>query len=88
MALPVCKPPLTRFQDYFSLLPMTDAELIDKLIVKAGGLKALVEEMGVTRQAVWNWKTTGPLTPFARLKILACAKRNKIAVPADFLERT
>lgn len=66
---------------------MTDAELIDRLVEKVGGVTALVDQMGVTRQAIWNWRNLGPLTPFARLKILNCAKRNKVAVPADFLER-
>ncbi len=66
---------------------MTDADLIDKLIAKAGGVKDLAEALNVTRQALWNWKK-GPIMAFGRVKLLNYAKRNKIAVPADFLERT
>ena len=64
---------------------MTDADILDKLIEKAGSVKHFAEAMGVSRQTVWEWRER--LTDKARIRVFLYAGENDFRLPKDFLNR-
>lgn len=64
------------------LRPMTDLEIIEKL----GGAVAIAAELGIERTAVTNWKRRG-ISAAGRYQIRDLAKRKRVALPKDFMNR-
>lgn len=64
---------------------MTDSDIIDKLIKQAGGVSAFADAMGVSRQAIWEWKKE--LSASGRIRIFYYAEENKFTLPKGFLRR-
>lgn len=64
---------------------MTDSDIIEKLIEKAGGAGHFTKAMGVSRQTVWEWRTR--YTDTARIRIYLYAEDVGFKLPKDFLRR-
>lgn len=65
---------------------MTDAEILDDLAEKVGGLKLLAGELKVSRQTLWDWRTR-QISPLGRFLLNGFAKRRRFKLPDDFMER-
>lgn len=68
------------------LSSMTDAQIIEDLFSRLGSVKALAHEMSVSRQTIHAWRANG-LTPLGRFMVSAYARKCRIKLPDDFMER-
>jgi hypothetical protein len=65
---------------------MTNEQFIDALIEQAGGIRKLAAEMSVSRQSLWHWRN-GKMSLLGRFLLSKYARRKRIALPEDFMER-
>lgn len=65
---------------------MTDAEILDDLAEKVGGIKLLASELKVSRQTLWDWRTR-QISPLGRFILNGFAKKRRFKLPDDFMER-
>lgn len=65
---------------------MTDAQILEKLANKCGGVIGLAGKLKITRQTAWDWAKNG-ISGDGRYKVLFLAKEKRVKLPPDFMNR-
>lgn len=66
---------------------MTDAQIIDDLAEKVGGIKVLAAELRISRQTLWDWRGN-KISYMGRFLISAVAKKRRFKLPDNFMGET